>query len=131
LGRLAADTGSSTTFTAGPGAGTDTLFVNATLNGETVESLPVSISILASAVPSPSKFLGLSGDTGYVLLGLIIAVAIADTVLLSWLWKLRSGRPIGSVGTTAPDAKDVGEAPPEGPTNPAGEELENVRPPGL
>lgn len=50
LGSLGSTTGASVTFTAGSTAGTDTLFVNATLNGVTQQSAPVPISISGTAV---------------------------------------------------------------------------------
>jgi YVTN family beta-propeller protein len=51
LGTLSPATGSVITFTAGTTAGAVTLFVNATLNGKTVMSSPVPISISATTVP--------------------------------------------------------------------------------
>ncbi|MDE1835061.1 MAG: hypothetical protein KGJ23_00425 [Euryarchaeota archaeon] len=56
-GNLSATTGSSVTFTAGSGAGVDTLFVNATLNGKTVQSSGVTVQIvptLATVLVNPA-----------------------------------------------------------------------------
>lgn len=52
LGTLNTSMGASVQFTAGSAAGTDTLFVNATLNGRTVQGPPVPISISALPVPT-------------------------------------------------------------------------------
>ncbi|MDE1822428.1 MAG: YncE family protein [Euryarchaeota archaeon] len=49
LGSVSPTTGPTVTFTAGSGAGTDTLFVNATLNGVTKQSSPVPVTISGSA----------------------------------------------------------------------------------
>jgi YVTN family beta-propeller protein len=77
-------TGASVTFTAGNTAGTVTLLVNATLNGKTVQSSPVAITIQASSPSQNTGFLGLSGDLGYVVLGVIVGVIVvaAAAVLL-------------------------------------------------
>ena len=54
LGTLSTTSGATLTFTAGPTAGTDTLFVNATLNGVTKETSAV-ITISATPVPTLSS----------------------------------------------------------------------------
>ena len=59
LGSLGAHSGRSVLFTAGSTAGTDTLFVNVSLNGNLVGAAPVTITIVprlsvASVTPSPA-----------------------------------------------------------------------------
>lgn len=81
LGALSSTSGSATVFTAGPKAGSVTLSVMATLNDITKWN-NVTITLQAKSSSSPG-FLGLSGDTGYLLIGVIVAVvAIAAALLL-------------------------------------------------
>jgi YVTN family beta-propeller protein len=95
LGTLSPSSGSSVTFTAGVKTGTVTLLVNATLNGKTVESLPVVITIGTNSSPPTTGFLGLSGNLGYILLGVAVAiVAVVVAVLLLWLKRMREGKPV-------------------------------------
>ena len=59
LGSLGAHSGRSVLFTAGSTAGTDTLFVNVSLNGNLVGAAPVTVTIVpqlsaASVTPSPA-----------------------------------------------------------------------------
>ncbi len=57
LGSLSTTSGSSVIFTAGPTPGTALLFVNATWDGVTVSSGPVSISISSGSVPTLTSVL--------------------------------------------------------------------------
>ncbi len=52
LGGLNSTLGQSVTFTAGPSSGSETIFVNATLSGRTVQSAPVLIDISPGALPT-------------------------------------------------------------------------------
>jgi DNA-binding beta-propeller fold protein YncE len=88
LGALSSATGASVTFTAGPQAGTVTVFVNATLNSVTKEASAV-IAITSQPAGSGSSgtsnggFLGLPGDDGYLLIGgVIVAAAVVILLLL-------------------------------------------------
>jgi hypothetical protein len=91
LGKLNSTAANIVTFTAGSTAGTVVLFVNATLNGKTVLSSPVVITIKEVSPSSKTGFLGLPGNLGYILVltvMLVVAVALSIAVLVS----RRSGR---------------------------------------
>jgi hypothetical protein len=84
MGKLNTTTGQVVVFTAGNVSGKVGLFVNGTLNGTSLQSAPVIITINAtSPSPSPGKgFLGLSGNLGYVVIGVMVAVvAVAACIL--------------------------------------------------
>lgn len=80
LGSLSSSTGSATTFTAGSKTGTVTLTLSATL-GKVTKWANATITITAKS--SPTGFLGLSGDTGYILIGVVGAVVAAAVALLA------------------------------------------------
>jgi hypothetical protein len=80
MGNLNSTTGNTVTFTAGNNDGSVALFVNATLNGKTVQSSPVVIAIKASSLSPKTGFLGLPGNEGYLVIGICLAVAIAVMV---------------------------------------------------
>jgi YVTN family beta-propeller protein len=83
MGKLNATTGTVVAFTAGNTGGMVSLYVNATYNGTTIQSAPVTITIT-----SPSTgFLGLPGFQGYYVLGIgavagVIVVAVWVRALL-------------------------------------------------
>jgi hypothetical protein len=97
-------TGASVTFTAGSTAGTVTLFVNATLKGKTVQSPPVVITIQASSPPPKTGFLGLSGDLGYVVIGVIVAAIVVAAVIALFL--LRKKKKEGEAVPTPPQSEN-------------------------
>lgn len=68
LGTLREDVGPTVWFTAGSKEGNDTLFVNGTLNGVTVQSLPILINITATPTPVLST-VDISPDVGDVATG--------------------------------------------------------------
>jgi len=88
MGTLNATTGPTVVFTAGSSAGSDTLFVNVTLNGQTKQSSPVAITI-HTIPPSPNSsssqpgFLGLPDPEGYYVLGIGAAAGVA--VVAVWV----------------------------------------------
>lgn len=87
LGTLSASLGAATTFTAGSATGTTTLALAASLNGVTKWS-NVTITITApstgkSSSSSSPGFLGLSGDTGYLLVAGIAAVLVAVVAVVA------------------------------------------------
>jgi hypothetical protein len=61
LGNLTSDAGSNVTFLAGATAGIDTLFVNGTLGGVTIQSSPIPVTIVA---PSPRVYPVTFTETG-------------------------------------------------------------------
>ncbi|MCL5984102.1 MAG: PKD domain-containing protein, partial [Candidatus Thermoplasmatota archaeon] len=80
LGTLSASGGATVQFTAGASVGTVLLFVNATLNGTTVQSSPVQISIVTPTgggttplVDNPFLWIGV---------GLMVALVLVAIVLL-------------------------------------------------
>jgi hypothetical protein len=87
IGTLNSSHGNPVTFTAGSSAGTVTLFVNASLNGKTIQGSPVTITVSGST--SPANFF--SGPTLLVLVvSAVAALAVATTlVLVRW----RKSRP--------------------------------------
>jgi len=108
LGNLNATTGSTVTFRAGSEGGSDTLFVNATLNGTTRESVPVTISIATTPVVhlNPSGPSGWLGEYGiYCLLGVAAAalVAILGVVVARRRKRNRGSPPEATRDPVAPD----------------------------
>jgi YVTN family beta-propeller protein len=79
LGNLSSVTGASTTFTASSKTGTATLTVSITLGTVTKWA---NATITITAKPSSTVFLGLSGNTGYILIGVIAALVVAIALLL-------------------------------------------------
>lgn len=80
LGNLSTAAGSSADFTAGSKPGTVVLTVVAALNGVT-RWANATITIQTASTNSPG-FLGFSEDTGYILIGAVIAVVAAVVVVL-------------------------------------------------
>jgi len=78
-GNFTPTTGSSTTFTAGSSTGMVNLTVDATLNGASAHYVA---TITVSSAPGPTTFIGLSGDTGYILLAVLLAVIVVVAVAL-------------------------------------------------
>jgi hypothetical protein len=68
LGSINSSTGNPVTFTAVSTAGALVLFVNATLNGKTVQSPPVDITVTAGASPTLSS-VSVSPQSGSVYIG--------------------------------------------------------------
>lgn len=80
LGALSSTTGSSVAFTAGSNPGAVAVTVEATLNGRTI-STNAAITIHARPTSS-SGFLGFGGDTGYILVGVVVVVAGVVAILV-------------------------------------------------
>jgi YVTN family beta-propeller protein len=80
LGNLSSAMGSTTTFTAGSKTGTVTLTLSASL-GTVTKWTNATITITSKS--SPTGFLGFSGDTGYILIGVIIAVVVAAMAIIA------------------------------------------------
>jgi hypothetical protein len=87
------------TFIAGSTAGTVVIFVNATLNGKTVHSSPVVVTIKALSPSSRGGFLGLPGNLGYILVLTVVLVAVAVLVVAALIYR-RSGRNAMARGLT-------------------------------
>ncbi len=93
-------TGASVTFTAGSTVGTVRLFVNATLQGWTVPSHPVVITIQAGSPPPSTASPGLSGSIGYVMIGVLLVAVTA------FLFVVRKRRKEGEAVSTPPPAEN-------------------------
>jgi PKD repeat protein len=102
MGSLSGATSSTATFTAASTAGTVGLFVNASLNGITVSSSAVVITIASTSTPSPAPWYA-SSPGEYILIGLIAAVVVALIAVIL----IRSRRTKQS-----PPAQYDGNAPP-------------------
>jgi len=129
LGSVNPTTGASVTFTAGSVAGTTTLIVNASFNGRSVTGSSI-ISIVSPPTPpptnntSPPTFLGFSGITGYLVVGILAAVIVAVVVVALTRRKKIHAMPSGQTGRQAegeyPSAQSYygdpsGRAPPSPP----------------
>jgi YVTN family beta-propeller protein len=119
LGELSSSSGPSVAFTAGADGGTVTLFVNATLDGKTVQSSPVVITIEKSSPTPTTGFLGLSGNLGYMVVGVVVAVVVAIIVVLLLMRRRNSaksqGQPVhGNSAMYSPNApsEDTSSPPP-------------------
>lgn len=113
-GTLNTTTGPDVTFTAGSGVSGTSLTVTAALNG-VQESASAAITVGACAVecggtPPPSTsspgFLGLSGNLGWILIGLVLAVLVVVVIVAVAL----SGRK--KKGPPAPPPATYGASPP-------------------
>lgn len=92
LGRLTSLTGNTTSFVAGRSTGVVFLYLNATLNGQSVESQPVKITVVnENGGPSPPRILGLTYLEFGALLATIVVLVILGLVLFVRRWnkKLR------------------------------------------
>ncbi len=78
MGHLSSTTGASVTFTAAQTTGTVTLFVNATLNGVTVQSTPVTITV-TSGSSSPLGFV--TSNWLWLVIALVVVAIIVAVVL--------------------------------------------------
>lgn len=72
----------SEAFVAGSSTGTDVVFANVTLNGVTVRSAPMYITIVSPSPSSSGEVLGLPALDAYALFGAIAVVVAAIVVLL-------------------------------------------------
>jgi hypothetical protein len=77
-GSIGSATGLSTTFTAGSVSGVVDLTVRATLNGVSVQSV-ATITVTSASAPTG---LSLSGDWGYIIIGVVLVV-VAVLILLA------------------------------------------------
>jgi hypothetical protein len=98
---LYANSGKTESVTAGRTAGDTTLFVNVTINGTTVQSAPVTITITSPGTPS-TGVLGLPGMQGYFVLG-IGAVA---GLLVAVVW-VRALLPSPTKNPPPPSSREV------------------------
>jgi YVTN family beta-propeller protein len=85
MGELNTTQGSSVTFTAGNVTGNTTLLVSATLNGKTVQAVPLTITVGRSSSSANTGFLGLPGNLGYIVAGAAVVVVIGAVVALVML----------------------------------------------
>lgn len=81
LGSLSSKVGSSVSFTAGNSPGTVYLSVGATLDGKTIQSEPVNLTIVAPSSVPPTGFLGLPGNLGYYLVGTVASLVVLGVVV--------------------------------------------------
>lgn len=114
LGTLSSMSGSSISFIAGSNVGSVTLTVGATLNG--ITKWGNATIIIQAKSSNSSGFLGFSGDTGYILIGVIVAVVVIAVALM--LLRGRRQRPAPRTPSNEePEGKDVekseAEKPPE------------------
>jgi len=82
LGSLNASAGPVVRFTAGSETGTVTLFVNGTLDGKSVQSPPLTITILPAPPSTPSALF-----LGYVIAGVVVMPAAIGIYIALLLWR--------------------------------------------
>lgn len=70
--------------------GSTTLYLSVELDGLTVSSSPINITVMSSSSPKGNWFLGLPSSEGYTLIGAIMGV-VAVVVTIAILWKRKKG----------------------------------------
>jgi YVTN family beta-propeller protein len=121
LGQLNSTSAPAVVFTAGSATGSVTAFVNVTLNGKTVQGSPAVITIGASSPSPQTGFLGLPGDLGYALIGVVvIVVVVAAVVLFRMRRKPAAAEPADADGKEAKEGSGTEKPSPKDPPGPSG-----------